>query len=75
MMLTTRQTTRADRSSTKLSPPKQIPISRGFRRRVNDLLAERAQLQEEIRQLNAAVQIYAEVVRRMESHDPPLRAA
>ena len=75
MTFTTRRNTRADRSSAKRHPAKQIPISGGVRRQVAALLVERAQLQEEIRQLNATVQIYAEIVRRLESGDPRLRVA
>jgi len=75
MTFTTRHNTRADRSSAKRHPAKQIPIGGGFRRQVAALLVERAQLQEEIRQLNATVQIYAEIVRRLESDDPRLYVA
>ena len=48
------------------------PRSAGFagqarlRGRVRDLLHEREDLREEIRQLRASVQVYAEIVRRLE---------
>jgi hypothetical protein len=46
--------------------PKQAPLVDGF---MAALLVEREELQEEVKQLNAAVQIYAEIVRRLETGD------
>jgi hypothetical protein len=46
-----------------------------IRSRLATLLAEREQMQEEIRQLSAAVQVYTEIVRRLESGVSPRRAA
>ena len=43
-----------------------IPMADVTRRRLATLLAEREAMQEEIRQLSAAVQVYTEIVRRME---------
>lgn len=54
---------------------RQIPMTGEIRWRVAALLAEREQMQEEIRQLNAAVQVYTEIVRRLESGAAPRRAA
>jgi hypothetical protein len=45
-------------------------IADGSWRRMAALLAEREAMREEIRQLSAAVQVYADVVRRMESAAP-----
>jgi len=39
------------------------------------LLAEREEMREEIRQLTAAVHLYSEIVRRLESSAAPPRAA
>jgi len=47
-----------------------IAIADGPRRRLAALLAEREAMREEIRQLSAAVQVYTEIVRRMESAAP-----
>lgn len=47
-----------------------IPMAEITRRRMTALLAEREAMQEEIRQLSAAVQVYAEIVRRMECAEP-----
>ena len=41
-----------------------IPFERGIQARINSLKQEREQLEEEIRQLKVAVQIYTEVARR-----------
>ena len=41
-----------------------IPFERGIQARIHSLQQERAQLEEEIRQLKVAVQIYTEVARR-----------
>jgi len=54
---------------------KHLSIDEGLRLRIQTLLTERETLQEEVRQLSAAVAIYREVVRRMESGQEPLRAA
>ena len=47
--------------------PRQTPISDDVRGRVASLLSERDQLREEIKQLSATVQIYSEIVRRLEA--------
>jgi hypothetical protein len=48
--------------------PKHRSIEDGLRIQLKSLLKERDLLQEEVRQLRASVQLYAEVVRRL---DPP----
>ncbi|HXA49473.1 MAG TPA: hypothetical protein VNV86_04175 [Candidatus Acidoferrum sp.] len=48
--------------------PKHRSIEDGLRIQLRNLLAERDLLQEEVRQLRASVQLYAEVVRRL--HPP-----
>jgi hypothetical protein len=42
-------------------------LEEGLRIQIRSLLSERAETQEEIRQLRATVKIYAEIVRRLES--------
>ena len=46
---------------------KHVPFQDGLRIQLRSLLVEREDLREEIRQLRASVQIYAEIVRRLES--------
>jgi plasmid stability protein len=46
--------------------PKHRSIEDGLRVQLRNLLQERDLLQEEVRQLRASVQLYAEVVRRLE---------
>ena len=58
------------------SPRRQVSFDEGLSANVRALLAEREKLQEEIRQLEAALRIYAELVRRLERADGrPVRAA
>lgn len=45
---------------------RRVSFEEGLRLRIGDLLAERETLEEEVRQLRAAVHIYTEVVRRLE---------
>ena len=45
----------------------EISIDEGWRIHVHTLLSERDDMLEEIRQLRASLQIYAEIVRRLES--------
>jgi len=54
---------------------RRITIHEGLYTRIGALLIERDELREEIRQLNASVQIYGEIVRRLESERRALRAA
>ncbi len=42
-------------------------LDEGLRIQIRSLLRERAETQEEIRQLRATVKIFAEIVRRLES--------
>ena len=48
----------------------RISITGATSGRMAALLTEREQMQEEIRQLSAAVQVYTEIVRRLESATP-----
>jgi len=56
----------------KKAPPSPVrknhrdTFKQGLRLRIGALLEERDALDEEVRQLRAAVQIYSEVVRRLE---------
>jgi hypothetical protein len=52
------------------STRKRTSFEEGLRIRIGSLLSEREALMEEVRQLRAAVDIYAEVVRRLECGDP-----
>ena len=55
---------------------KHIRFHDGLRRHIDSLVDEREQLREEVRQLSASLQIYAEIVRRLQAvAKPPLRAA
>ena len=57
------------------SANKDLSIDEGVRPRIRALLKERETLQEEVCQLSAAIGIYRELVRRLESGHEPLRAA
>ncbi len=46
---------------------KQVSLAGVSGRRMTALLKEREQLREEVKQLSASVQIYAEIVRRLQS--------
>jgi uncharacterized membrane protein YjjP (DUF1212 family) len=61
--------------TTRHTSMRQIPMTDDIRWRMAALLAEREQMQEEIRQLSASVQLYSEIVRRLESGAAPRRAA
>jgi len=50
----------------KRTPKRQIFFEEALRLRIGALLTERETLEEEVRQLRAAVHIYTEVVRRLE---------
>jgi hypothetical protein len=50
-----------------LIAPGGISLEDGWRIQIRILLSERDDMQEEIRQLRAAVTIYAEIVRRLDS--------
>jgi len=52
------------------SPRKRASFESGMRLRIGALIQERDTLDEEVRQLRAAVQIYSEVVRRLEGNAP-----
>jgi len=56
----------ASLAATSHSPKKRASFEEGMRLRIGALLDERDQLQEEVRQLRAAVLIYTEVVRRLQ---------
>jgi hypothetical protein len=46
---------------------RRVTFEEGLRLRIGALLTEREILQEEVRQLRAAVHIYSEVLRRLEA--------
>ena len=46
---------------------REISLDEGWRIQIRILLSERDDMQEEIRQLRAAVKIYEEIVRRLDS--------
>ena len=50
----------------KHTPKRRVSFEEGLRLRIGALLTEREILEEEVRQLRAAVHIYTEVVRRLE---------
>lgn len=57
--------TRPAASQTR-SPRTRLSFESGLRRRIGALIQERDNLDEEVRQLRAAVAIYSEVVRRLQ---------
>ncbi len=53
-------------ASAPCSSQKGASFEEGLQHRIGTLLSERDALEEEVRQLRAAVQIYSEVVRRLQ---------
>ena len=62
-------------ASTSRLPKNRATFEDGLRLRIGVLLQERNALEEEVRQLRAAVQIYSEVVRRLQVAGPKRAAS
>lgn len=57
-------------SATRTAPRQRVSFESGLHLQIGALLQERDSLQEEVRQLRAALQIYDEVVRRLQAAAP-----